>query len=86
MGLSRHTQLVQGVFQGTKLIKNSPIELDEHEYHSEGNDVEDEVDQWIKSINDGDTYALHRACSTFKNPLFEIIHGLVKQQGITDGR
>jgi hypothetical protein len=79
LGLPWHVELGRGVFQKTSLIQKSQIELDEYgEYDS---DEEEEVVQWVKSINNEETYALHRACSSF-NPIAEIVHALVKRKGI----
>ena len=79
LGLPLHTQLGRSVFGNTALIKKSPFELDAYGYYENNN--EEEVVQWIRSINNEETYALHRACASY-NPLSEIIHDLVKRQGI----
>ncbi|GFH61855.1 hypothetical protein CTEN210_18331 [Chaetoceros tenuissimus] len=79
LGLPQHVQLNQGLFKGTALIKKSPIEVDEDGEYDE--DDEDTVIQWIKSINNGEAYALHRASASY-DPLSEIIHALVKRHGI----
>ncbi|GFH47045.1 hypothetical protein CTEN210_03520 [Chaetoceros tenuissimus] len=76
LGLPQHVQLGTGVFQQTALIRKSSIEIE---------DDEEEAVQWVKSINNEEEYALHRACASF-NPLAEIIHALVKQQGIESMR
>ncbi|GFH44365.1 hypothetical protein CTEN210_00839 [Chaetoceros tenuissimus] len=44
--------------------------------------IRNELIQWIKNINQGEQFALHRACSSF-NPLEEIIYEIVKRQGIS---
>ena len=62
----------------TALIKKSTIE-NRHGYYDRNN--ENEAVQWVKSINNEEAYALHRACASY-NPLSEIIHALVKRQGI----
>lgn len=68
------------VFQRTELMKRSPIRTTKiGDYRSP--DDEEAAIQWIRSINIEDAYALHRACSSF-NPLPEIIHDIVKRQGI----
>lgn len=68
------------VFQRTELMKRSPIRTKKNgEY--DWDDDEEAAIQWIRSINNEDAYALHRACSSF-NPLPEIIHDIVKRQGI----
>ncbi|GFH47046.1 hypothetical protein CTEN210_03521 [Chaetoceros tenuissimus] len=79
LGLPQHIQLGESVFQKTKLMKNSPLEIDEYGCYNYGN--EEEAVQWLKSINNGETQALHRACASY-NPLSETIHDLVMRQGI----
>ncbi|GFH47096.1 hypothetical protein CTEN210_03571 [Chaetoceros tenuissimus] len=79
LGLPQHTQLGTWVFGNTPLLRASPIELDENgNYDEEHNET---FNEWIRSINNGDRYALHRACASY-NPLPEIIHALVKRHGI----
>ena len=80
LGLPQHVELGENVFGNTALIKKSPFELDVYGYYFENNN-EEEVVQWIRSINNEGAYALHRACASY-NPLSEIIHDLVKRQGI----
>ncbi|GFH47102.1 hypothetical protein CTEN210_03577 [Chaetoceros tenuissimus] len=83
LGLPQNVQLGAGVFQCTLLMTKSPLELDEDgEYNEED---EEAAVQWVKSINNEEAYALHRACSSF-NPLPEIIHALVKRQGLSGMR
>ena len=83
LGLSQDVQLGEGVFQCTALMKKSPNETDGYGRYDDDDEVA--AVQWIKSINDGEAYALHRACSSF-NPLSEIIHTLVQQQGLVGMR
>ncbi|GFH47152.1 hypothetical protein CTEN210_03627 [Chaetoceros tenuissimus] len=79
VGMSQQIQFGNVVFQQTLLLKRSPFELDEDGWYDEDDD--EEVVEWVKSINNEDAYALHRACASF-NPLSEIILALVKRQGI----
>ncbi|GFH56959.1 hypothetical protein CTEN210_13435 [Chaetoceros tenuissimus] len=78
LGIPQNVQLGEKVIAATSLIKKSPIE-NRHGYYDRNN--ENEVVRWVKSINNEEVYALHRACASF-NPLSEIIHELVKRQGI----
>ena len=81
VGMPQHVRLGEGVFFHTLLMKKSPIETDEDGEYNEDDDDEAAI-EWIKSINNEDAYALHRVCSSFYNPLYEIVYSLVKQQGI----
>ncbi|GFH47066.1 predicted protein [Chaetoceros tenuissimus] len=41
----------------------------------------EEVNPWIKNLNQNEEYAMHRVCSSF-NPLTEIISEIVKRDGL----
>ena len=79
LNIPQNVQLGRGVFEVTELMKRSPIDTDEDGDYNEDNEVE--AVQWIRSFNNEEIHALHRACSSF-NPLSEIIHNLVKRLGI----
>ena len=79
LGLPQHVQLGREVFQGTALIKKSPIRTDEDGNYNRND--EEAVIEWVKSINNEEVYALHRASASY-NPLSEIIHDQVKRHGI----
>ncbi|GFH44361.1 leucine-rich repeat domain-containing protein [Chaetoceros tenuissimus] len=64
------TRLGNCVIFGTALIQTINQLVD--------NDI---LNNWIRNINRAEEYALHRACSSF-NPLEEIIHAIVKRQGL----
>ena len=82
LGMPQHVELGERVFGNTALIMKSPIETEFGYY--DGND-ENEAVRWVMSINNGDADTLHRACASF-NPLSDIIHDLVKRQGIESMR
>ena len=73
----QRTQLDRNVIAETALLKGTTFETDED------GDYENtqEVNAWIKNINDEEEYALHRACSSY-NPLTDIIYDIVKRQGL----
>ncbi|GFH50291.1 hypothetical protein CTEN210_06767 [Chaetoceros tenuissimus] len=75
--VSRQTQLGEHVIANTALIRGSPFKVSSFFGNYENTE---EVNQWIKGINEDDTYELHQACSSF-NPLIEIIYGIVKRKG-----
>ena len=83
LSVPQHTTLGRGVFQSTALITKSTIETDEIGIYN--NNDEERVVRWVKSINNTDALALHRACSSF-NPMPEIIHPIVRRQGIESMR
>ena len=72
-----NTRIGENVIADTALLKASTFDPDE-----EG-DYENtqEVNAWIKNINDDEEFALHRACSSY-NPLTDIIYEIVKRQGL----
>ncbi|GFH47048.1 hypothetical protein CTEN210_03523 [Chaetoceros tenuissimus] len=71
LGIPQQVEVGEFVFHSTALIRASTLE----------NADDETVVQWVKSINNGETYDLHRACSS-SNPIAEIIHALVNQHGI----
>ncbi|GFH47097.1 hypothetical protein CTEN210_03572 [Chaetoceros tenuissimus] len=76
------TMLGDNVIGGTKLIKASPFEEDELQLdYFENYENNEQVNTWIKDLNEGEEYSLHRACSSF-NPLTDIIYEIVKIQGL----
>ncbi|GFH47233.1 hypothetical protein CTEN210_03708 [Chaetoceros tenuissimus] len=84
LGMPQNIELGDEVFKRTALIRKATCcEVDEDGWYE--SDRDETVIQWIKSINNDEIYALHRSCSSF-NPLTEIIHGLVKRQGIESMR
>ena len=85
LGLPHHTQLDEGVFQNTALIKKSPIQINKYGSYNKYSDDEAIATQWVKSINSDESFALHHACSSIK-PLADVIHALVKRQGIESMR
>ena len=74
----QHTQLDENVFARTALIKASTFML-----HDESGQFynTDEANQWVKDMNQGEEFELHRACSSV-NPLIEIIYGIVRRKGL----
>ncbi|GFH50171.1 hypothetical protein CTEN210_06647 [Chaetoceros tenuissimus] len=71
----RQTQLGDDVIAGTALIHVSQFETSGYGSY---NNIE--VHEWVKNLNQGEDYELHRACSSF-NPLKEIIYGILKRKG-----
>ncbi|GFH56019.1 leucine-rich repeat domain-containing protein [Chaetoceros tenuissimus] len=73
LGMPQNIQIRDYAFGNTLLMTKLPFSfaVDEDENFS----PEDEAIaiQWVKTINDENAFALHRACSSF-NPLLEIIH------------
>ena len=60
------------------MISDSHFELTEKGYY---HDHTQEVNDWLKDMNSGEQYSLHRACSSFQ-PLKEVILAIVKAKGI----
>lgn len=75
----RDTALGDSIIARTKLIENSsPFELTRYGYY---HGQTEEVNNWLKNVNSGEQYSLHRACSSFQ-PLKEVILAIVKAKGI----
>ncbi|GFH49991.1 leucine-rich repeat domain-containing protein [Chaetoceros tenuissimus] len=81
LSVPQHTVLEEDVIVGTALIEKSPFEkLPNGTYP-----VYDDINGWIKSINNGRNCTLHRiCCSTYENealPISEAIYEVVREQG-----
>ncbi|GFH58402.1 hypothetical protein CTEN210_14878 [Chaetoceros tenuissimus] len=72
LSVSQNTQLGDDVIANTALIRASPFPTENQE----------EVKQWIKNINQGEIYSLHRACSTLNPPLENDIIATMRRQGL----
>ena len=80
----QHTQLGEDIVGDTALFRKSSFEKNALGGVGYGNST-DEVNQWIKGINNGRKYSLHRiCCSTYENealPISEAIYQEIKEQG-----
>lgn len=78
LNVPQHCQLGEQVISDTALIAVSSFETTSAGglYYSN-----DEVNTWIKNINQSEECALHRACSSF-NPITEIIFEISKRDGL----
>ncbi|GFH47134.1 hypothetical protein CTEN210_03609 [Chaetoceros tenuissimus] len=79
LGLSQTTELGERVFHGTALIANSLLEADEED--GRYSYADEEVVQWVKSINNEDAYAFHRLCCSH-DPDMEQVYQYVKDHGL----
>ncbi|GFH56021.1 hypothetical protein CTEN210_12497 [Chaetoceros tenuissimus] len=80
LNVPQHCQLGVQVVSDTALIAASSFETTSAGgaglyYENE------EVNTWIKNMNQNEEYALHRACSSF-NPITEIVSEIVKRDGL----
>ncbi|GFH50059.1 hypothetical protein CTEN210_06535 [Chaetoceros tenuissimus] len=75
------TQLGEGVIGDTDLIRVSSFAINQggsYDIH-----ISENVNEWIKNINENDEqFALHRACSSF-NPITEVVYEIVKRRGLS---
>ncbi|GFH57099.1 hypothetical protein CTEN210_13575 [Chaetoceros tenuissimus] len=75
-----HTRLGRYVISKTALARTSPFRtLQDGDYSVYQNN--DEINEWIKNINQNEEFALHRECASYEpseNAIFEI----VKHQGL----
>ena len=79
MSVPQHTELCQNVITDTALL---------HSFKQDAGGMynnAEEVNQWVKDINNGREYSLHRiCCSTHENealPISEAIYQEIKEQG-----
>lgn len=75
-GVSQNTVIGQNAIGHTELLRISPF-YSTTTYQDE----EEQVLEWVKNVNQGQEYDLHRACSSF-NPLEGIIYEIVRREGL----
>ncbi|GFH56407.1 leucine-rich repeat domain-containing protein [Chaetoceros tenuissimus] len=76
LSLPQHTQLGIDVIRGTALIQASPFETDKY-----GNYDQDDVNEWIKTLNQDEELALHRECASME-PSKDNIYEIIKHRGL----
>ncbi|GFH44375.1 hypothetical protein CTEN210_00849 [Chaetoceros tenuissimus] len=80
LSFPQHTELGRDVIHFAALHFLFPIE-NYHQRNAE--DINNHINDWIKNINNGEEFALHRACSSF-NPLEEVTYGIVQRSRSLD--
>ncbi|GFH46302.1 hypothetical protein CTEN210_02776 [Chaetoceros tenuissimus] len=71
------TELGYNVIGHTKLLNDSPFELD-----SDGHTADNAaINEWLKNINNDDKYSLHRTCASHQ-PLKEVIFSVIDKKGL----
>ena len=78
LSVPQHTQLGENVIACTPLIAASSFEINNQGFYQNL----DEVNQWIKNINQDEIYSPHRACSTVNPPLENDIVATMRRQGL----
>ncbi|GFH44366.1 surface antigen BspA-like [Chaetoceros tenuissimus] len=78
----QHTQLGETVILHTALYYASPFYVTPVEINF-ARDISNQVNDWLKNINNDEQYALHRACCSF-NPIEESISRIVQREGDLD--
>ena len=68
LNVPQDTQLGRNVIKGNKLLER---------YLHNG---QEDINSWLKNMNNDEKFALHRACASF-NPLKEVIHAIILQNG-----
>ena len=77
LSVPQHTQLGRRVIANTLLIANSSFETNNRGYYQNDEDV----NTWLKNINQGEGSTLHLACSGFNPPLENDLLAILKRQG-----
>ena len=76
--VSQHTAIGEDIIKRAKLLQDSHFELNERGYY---HNQSEEVNNWLKNMNNDDEYSLHRACASFQ-PLKEVLLTIVRAKGI----
>ena len=74
---SQEAQLSSFLFDSSKLIRDSPFETSLGGYVR----LNDQVNTWVKNLNNEEEYRLHRICCTIE-PSFDDIYAIIREQGI----
>lgn len=74
----QQTQLGRDIINDTKLLNGFPSIDDAQEFPEQ---FSADLNNWLKNVNDGNEYSLHRACSS-SEPLKEIIHTIIEEKGL----
>ena len=75
----QNTELGRHVISNTALAKSSPFNVYiDGSYESE---LHEDMNQWLKNMNNDEAYALHRACSSFQQ-LKQVIHIILQEKGL----
>ncbi|GFH43784.1 hypothetical protein CTEN210_00257 [Chaetoceros tenuissimus] len=69
---------IRMIDEETKLLNESHLFSDARDRPSR---TSRRVNDWLKNINDGNDYSLHRACSSFQ-PLKEVIWTIIEEKGL----
>ena len=78
LNVPQTSELGVSVIARTALIEASTFETNEYGHYLRDTVA---VNAWIKSMNDGEGFALHRICSSY-NPEMEQVYGYVKDHGV----
>ncbi|GFH57222.1 predicted protein [Chaetoceros tenuissimus] len=60
-------------------LRGFPFHVDKYGFYDDSQT--EDVHNWIKNINNGDKYSLHRACSSFQ-PLKNVLMQIIREQGL----
>lgn len=72
-----NTDLAEGVIDSTKLLEYSPFEVEEYE-----DDHLQEINVWMKNINNDEKSRLHRVCCSFQPSLNMILDAVEEMGGL----
>ena len=73
------TQLGRGIIKYSALAKSSPFEVQRNGSYED--EVNDDMNTWIKNLNNGEEFSLHRACSSFQ-PLKQVLSAIIQEKGL----
>ncbi|GFH61894.1 predicted protein [Chaetoceros tenuissimus] len=79
MNVPQDTQLNYYIVLSTALAKASPFEVDRNGWYYY--EVNDNMNTWIKNMNDSEEFSLHRACSSFQ-PLKQVVYNIIQEKGL----
>ena len=79
MNVPQHVELGRSVIPGTALLKASPFQVNADGWYED--EINDDMNAWIKNMNHGEALSLHRACSSFQ-PLKQVLSAIIQEKGL----
>ena len=79
LNVPQDAELGSQIINNTALAEASPVNGPTNDSYDLARD--DEINEWLKNINNDENFALHRACTSF-NPLKQVILAIVQAKGL----
>ncbi|GFH61926.1 hypothetical protein CTEN210_18402 [Chaetoceros tenuissimus] len=79
LNVPQHVELGRSIIPHTALAKSSPFQLKGNGWYDD--EINDNMNTWIKNMNRDEKFTLHRACASFQ-PLKQILYNIIEEKGL----